>query len=181
MRRKLLALIVLTAYLIGFGFQERVKIDINYLIEFGNQVPGYNDLPPSARATAIAEVAPTVAYDYYYSHRRVPLFYRYDLTVLGKLKWAVTAAAVGLCLMFSLLIVRIFFRGRFMRQTTVIFFFYVLACALVFMIGRLAGADEVGFAVTRRMLSAAQSPFAPVALTLLFSLSHTFDTHEHPS
>lgn len=176
--RNLLALGVFALYVVWGSFQERVKIDTNFLLDFSAQVSNYDSLTPEDRGAAIDRIAPDVPFDYYYSHPRVSSLLEMTRGQLGKFKWGFTLFAVVLCLGVTWLILYLLYRARKWRRFTLIAFGGIFALGLgIYAIGAITGNLAEMYPASRKLIGAIQSPFAPALFAFLLRFGN-FEPHE---
>lgn len=168
MKMKLLGILLFVAYLLWGGFQERVKIDTNLLLDFAPQISNYHQLSPDERGLALEAIVPKVAYDYYYSHDRVTPLLELNIHQLGRFKWIFTGACAGLCLLIGMTLLYLFYRGPFFRKWVVwVFAGGAFISAAFFGLGHLLEANDTLYPVAHKFAAALQSPFAAAMLLFL--------------
>jgi len=176
--RSLLALGVFVLYVVWGSFQERIKIDTNFLLDFSAQIADYDTLSPEERGAAIDRIAPDVPFDYYYSHPRVSGLLQLTRGQLGKFKWGFTLFAVALCLGVTWLILYLLYKARKWRRLTLVAFGGIFALGLgIYAFGAATGNLAEMYPASRKLIGAIQSPFAPALLAFLLRFGN-FDSHE---
>lgn len=176
MRAKIAAILLFAAYIIWGGFQERVKIDTNLLLDFAPRISHYQELTPNQRNLALDALIPKVAYDYYYSHARVDALLHFNLHQLDRFKWVFTALCATLCLLVSLLVLYLLYKGPFIRWWVLgLFGSAAIISAGCLTMGHLLDASDSFYPVAHKFAAAAQSPFA-VAMLVFLQRLRTFGT-----
>lgn len=178
MKRKLLAALVFVVYLVWGNYQERIKIDTNFLLDYAAYVLNYDSLTAEQRGVAIEQVAPEVVFDYYYNHPRVAPLLKFTTGQLNKFKWGFTLICTLICLGTSWLILYLLYTGSFWKRWTLILFGGVFALSLlVYGTGMLTGTLAQLYPASRKLMGAIQSPFAPALLVFLFRFGN-FESYE---
>lgn len=176
--RNVLALGVFALYVVWGSFQERVKIDTNFLLDFSAHVSDYDTLTAEERGLAIDRIAPKVPFDYYYNHSRVSSLLQLTRVQLGKFKWGFTLFAVALCLGVTWLILYLLYNARKWRRFTLVAFGGIFALGLgIYAFGAATGNLTEMYPASRKLIGAIQSPFAPALLAFLLRFGN-FETHE---
>lgn len=176
--RNVLALGIFALYVMWGSFQERVKIDTNFLLDFSAHVSNYDTLTAEERGLTIDRIAPEVLFDYYYSHPRISSLLQLTRGQLGKFKWGFTLFAVALCLGVTWLILYLLYKARKWRRLTLVAFGGIFALGLgIYVFGAATGNLAEMYPASRKLIGAIQSPFAPALLAFLLRFGN-FDTHE---
>ena len=88
-------IIVILFIAMAFGFLlEMVKVNINYILEFSEHIPGYNQLTPLQRESGLNALSIDAPYDYYHNHRKIGQLNALTQQELNKLKWIVTLVGI---------------------------------------------------------------------------------------
>jgi hypothetical protein len=144
---------------IMFGFyQENVKIDINYQLEFGEKYPGFFQQTPEIRKQMIQEKTPYAPFDYYYSHPRIEWLNHFSQEQLGIAKWIWTLIATMVFLFFNGCILYLLYRERILLRWLIFAYSGAFALALViFACGKIVGHQDEFYAISRKVMGALQS------------------------
>jgi hypothetical protein len=84
-----LLMLVLLTVVSGF-YQEKLKISINYILDEGAKMPGFDLLAPDAKMQWIEKARVSAPFDYYHNHHTISWLYHFDSKQLSILKWMVT-------------------------------------------------------------------------------------------
>ncbi|MCB0761553.1 MAG: hypothetical protein KDC12_08530 [Flavobacteriales bacterium] len=177
--RKLIAVIVV-ALAVCFGFvQERIKIEMNFLLEHAIAIPGYDDMTPLDRQVHMDAYRRDHPFDYYFSHSPIDFFYRFTVSALGKLKWVL--AIVFLVVNAAMVLVAFAKWVGHRRINRVIIWLYALFLFLalgVYALAHLLGFSEAGYGFARKILGALQSPIPLMIMIPAYMLYHQSTQHE---
>jgi hypothetical protein len=152
-------LIVLLILALGLGFyQEQLKISINYLLEEGAKVSGYDAKKPADREAWIEYNRRDMPFDYYHNHSTVPWLYRLDLHQLSVLKWIVTVFFLAAFCLFNIALLKTLQRDSSLTRVVVLTYGVLVPFAfLVYVSGRFTGLSIESYAFSRKILGALQS------------------------
>ena len=177
---RLLKIAIAIGAFVALGFTvERIKVSLNHYLDFGHQIAGFDEMTPAERDEALKEIVPVIPYDYYFNHRKVPLYHNYSLRQLTVFKWLFAAAVVILYL-----IVSHFFWGWMNGSSKVVRYIYIcvaiglVAVGCFFALSRLPINPEASYAVARKLLGFLHSPL-PLLLSIFTYRMHTaFNANE---
>ncbi len=168
-QRQKFVLFGLLAIAIAFGFfQEYLKININYLIETGQRVPGFFLMPVEMKKAWIEYYKSKTVQDFYHKPDTLPWLYHLSLNQLNLLKWAMALAFIIIYWWFNTQLVKCIAPNRIpiIWLTRLYLLFFTLAVA-IFAIGKLTGLSDNAYLISREILGGLQSLvplmiFAPI-------------------
>lgn len=152
-----LLMLVLLAVISGF-YQEKLKISINYILDEGSKMPGFDLLSPNEKMEWIEKARVSAPFDYYHNHHTISWLYHFDSKQLSMLKWAVT----GFFLLWFLLLNTFLLRALFVPKDVVRFLPWVygtlIAVALlIYAFAAVSGFQQSAYTLSRRIMGALQS------------------------
>jgi len=164
-RYMLIVALLIAAFAVGF-FQEYVKVNINYIVETGDRLPGFFEQDASVKKQWLNEVQVDAPYDYYYNHGKFEALYGFSRSGLTTLKWIMTVFFVIVFLGINLLLLHLLTQQRTVLKWTMLLYlvFFVLSFG-IYLFGKLTGTFEQAYAVSRRIVGALQS-LVPLMLVL---------------
>lgn len=161
-----IALLVLLILFIGFA-QERLKVNINFIIEKSVSIPHFFSLTPEERLDALAPIKKQGSFDYYYSHSSIAILYTLDLAQLKILKWIVTGISVLIHLIISILILRIFQSSttnlKILYYLSALVFAIAIACQLL---GTMLNLNNQLYPITRGLMGILQTPIIAIVILI---------------
>ena len=147
--------------MLAFGFfQEKLKIGINYIIEYSAQIADYDNLSPESRATQITEIKENqnIPYDYYYAHSSIPQLFNFTTSELNRLKWGLTFLFIAVHFLAVWICVKWWFGEAIPFIKLAIAYAVVIAlAATVYLGGKLLGYPIQSYAFARELLGGIQS------------------------
>jgi len=153
---KLSALLIL-AFSVGF-YQEKVKISVNYLIEYGSVISGFDTMTATERAQAIDQQRIHAPFDYYHNHSTADWLFRFTIRELTVLKWIITGCSLMVFAFLNLTILKVvqstFSLTRFLILTYLVL---VLFSFGIYAIGIAVHSVEEAYAFSRKIIGALQS------------------------
>jgi hypothetical protein len=158
MKRTLLIIgIVLLALVSGF-YQEKIKISVNYLLERGDQIPGYYQATPEQRQQWIEQTRLDTPFDYYHNHQTVSWLYNLNRSELNKLKWGITVFFMGWFLMINwAALYALNARLAAGRVLALSYLSMSIIAIILFLAGRGGSLEVHTYALSRKILGALQS------------------------
>lgn len=171
MKNKILALLLVFIGLVFGFFQERVKIETNFILEQAVHVQGYAQMAVSDRMTALQVYRIDHPFDYYFNHEPIEALMRLDIKQLTLLKWF----SALIFLVINATIVVIAFKlwtgtKKLTRSIVVAYLAFLLLAVAVYGVARLAGHAAEGYGFARKILGALQSPVPLMILIPAYSL-----------
>ncbi len=171
MKNKALAfLLVFVGIVFGF-FQERVKIETNFILEQAVNIQGYAQMSGPERVAALQMFRKDHPFDYYFNHEPVEVLMRLDEGQLVVLKWM---AALVFLVLNAAIVIKAFslWTGskNLTRQIVVAYLGFLLVAVAVFTVSRFFGHGTEGYGFARKILGALQSPVPLMILVPAYSL-----------
>ena len=153
----LLITVLIFALALGF-FQEKIKISVNYLIEQGSAIPGFDSLSSAERQQAIEERRIHAPFDYYHNHTTVNWLFRFNSHELAFMKWVITSCSLVLFALINILLLAIV-QKKFQLTRAVILTYAVLVSIAfgIYAFGIAANVRDEAYAFSRKILGALQS------------------------
>lgn len=159
-KNKFLALaIIILMLFVGF-FQEQVKIGINYILDHAQLVAYYDNISPSERNDAMADLksGTDLSYDYYHSASIPSFLFHLSTSGLKVFKWVLTLGSVAVHFIAVYFVLFLWFGAMQFRLGMLISYLSVFAlAAVVYVLGAFLGFGDKGYAFSRELLGALQS------------------------
>jgi hypothetical protein len=171
MKNRVLAfLLVFIGIVFGF-FQERVKIETNFILEHAVNIQGYAQMTVPERVTSLQAFRKDHPFDYYFNHEPVELLMRLDEGQLVVLKWI---AALAFLVLNAAIVIKAFslWTGSkaLTKQIVLAYVGFLFVAIAVYGISRLLGHSAEGYGFARKILGALQSPVPLMILIPAYSL-----------
>jgi len=165
-KKNKIILFAIAIAMIGLGFfQEQAKVNVNFILEKGAQLPGFFEQTTSTKIQWLSAEKSKSNFDYYYSHSTIETLYSLNASQLSKLKWIITFASIGL---FTFLNITALYFLQFQKNEIKIFILVEVIClafaVAAFMLGKIIHKDELVYPAVRGILGIVQSP----VLVLIF-------------
>jgi hypothetical protein len=165
-KKNKIILFAIAIAMIGLGFfQEQAKVNVNFILEKGAQLPGFFEQTTSTKIQWLSAEKSKSNFDYYYSHSTIETLYSLNASQLSKLKWIITFASIGV---FTFLNLTALYFLQFQKNEIKIFILVegiCLAFAIAaFMLGKIIHKDELVYPAVRGIMGIVQSP----VLVLIF-------------
>jgi hypothetical protein len=158
MKRTLLVMLIMVIALISGFYQEKIKISVNYLLERGDQIPGYYNANPEQRQQWIEQTRLDTPFDYYHNHSTVSWLYGYSRSELNFLKWGITIFFIGWFLLLNWAVLfALKVRSAAGRVLAWTYLSMSIIAFLLFAAGRGGNAEVHTYALSRKILGALQS------------------------
>lgn len=153
----ILVLIVVCALVVGF-YQERIKISVNYVLEYGESIPGFFQMSASQKHEAIEAQRVFAPFDYYHNHSTETWIYNLNQSQLVKLKWSITGFFIVLFCLINASIVWLVSNNKRMVHRVVVFYAGLTLIAFsIYVFGHLSGYTAQAYAMSRKVTGALQS------------------------
>ena len=174
----LYALLLLSGVLICGFLQERIKVNINFVLEKGTSIEGFFLKTPEEKALLLNPIKSKGNFDYYYSHESLSFVYQIDESHLKILKWVITITSI---LIFTVLDLGIFwwfkverplYKYYFMLSGTLLFI-----GASVYALGVFTQQLNVFYPISRGILGVLQSPVLSLVLVPVFKKFNQTQNH----
>jgi|LauGreDrversion4_2_1035121.scaffolds.fasta_scaffold33911_4 hypothetical protein len=160
-------LLVIGILLIGF-MQERVKVNINFILEKSTNFPNFFNLPAEQRIEVLAPLKKQGNFDYYYSHGNIQFLYTMDLTQLKALKWLITGISVLVHLLINILLLRIFNCPKIHFKMLYFLSAFILMFALSSqLLGTLLNLSSEFYPITRGLMGILQTPILGIIFLMI--------------
>ena len=149
---------------LGF-FQEQAKVNVNFILEKGAQIPGFFDQDPSTKLEMLGAEKSKSNFDYYYSHDSIDWLYSFSQSDLSKLKWVITFASIATFTLLNILALKFL---EFNKKEIKLFLLVEGLCIglaiATFVFGKLIHQSEAVYPAVRGIMGIVQSP----VLVLIF-------------
>ena len=157
-RNKLLALSVLLLALIFGNFQEKVKLSLNNVIKYSEQIPGYDELGNEVREKMVDEIIASRPVDFFNSNNSFSFFFKYNKSGLNKLKWVLALVFIGVFFLFNSAILHLWFNDKSLLKFLLLAYLVLSVLSIAFFgFGKMVGDPLAGYGVARKILGALQS------------------------
>ena len=155
---------------VGCGFlQERIKVNVNFVLEKGSAVPGFFQLSAEQREATLHPIKSKGNFDYYYSHDSLDFVYALNETQLKILKWVITITSI---LIFTVLDLGIFWWFKVRKHLYKYYFMLsgslLLIGAGVYVLGAALHLMPTLYPISRGILGVLQSPVLSLILVPVF-------------
>ena len=152
-----LLMLVLLAVISGF-YQEKLKISINYILDEGSKMPGFDLLSPNEKMEWIEKARVSAPFDYYHNHHTISWLYHFDSKQLSMLKWAVT----GFFLLWFLLLNTFLLKALsvpddLIRYLPWVYGILIAVALLIYALAAFSGFQQSAYTLSRRIMGALQS------------------------
>lgn len=154
------AVILILVVAIGAGFyQEYIKININYILDMGAQIPGFFDRDFDTRQALLESTKkPDVPFDYYHNHKTIDSLNHLSYKQLSILKWVAAVFFVMLFMLINIGVMRLLTKEK--RYTAWMVYLYIgffVLSFVIFLFGKLTGGFQLAYSVSREILGGLQS------------------------
>lgn len=164
---------------VSCGFlQERIKVNVNFVLEKGGAIPNFFQRPSEERQALLNPIKSKGNFDYYYSHDALPFVYTLNESQLKILKWVITITSI---LIFTVLDLGIFW--WFKVQKHLYKYYFMLSASLLFIGGGVyflgAALNQMAtfYPISRGILGILQSPILSLILVPVFNKLDTTSAH----
>ena len=159
-------LVAIAIAMIAMGlFQEQAKVNVNFILEKGAQIPGFFNQNTETKIDLLTAEKRKSNFDYYYSHATIWVLYSFNQGELSKLKWVITFASIA---SFTLLNILALYFLQFNKKEMQLFLLVEGVClilaALAFILGKITHQNEAVYPAVRGIMGILQSP----VLVLIF-------------
>ena len=165
----LYAFFLLVSVLVCGFMQERIKVNVNFVLEKGSAIDGFFSKSPEEREWLLNPVKSKGNFDYYYSHESLSFVYQLNESHLKILKWVITITSI---LIFTVLDLGIFWWFKIERHLYK--YYFMLSGTLLFIgasvygLGALTHQMNVFYPISRGILGVLQSPVLSLVLVPVF-------------
>jgi hypothetical protein len=158
MKRTLLVIVVVIIALVSGFYQEKIKISVNYLLERGDQIPGYYEASPEQRQQWVEQTRLDTPFDYYHNHQTVSWLYSCNRSELNILKWGITFFFMGWFFVINWVLL-LALNVRLTTERVLIWAYLAMSIIafLLFAAGRGGSLEVHTYALSRKILGALQS------------------------
>ena len=165
-KRNKIILVAIAFVMIALGFfQEQAKVNVNFILEKGAQIPGFFDQDTSTKLEMLGAEKSKSNFDYYYSHDSIDWLYSFSQSELSKLKWIITFASIATFTLLNILALKFL---EFNKKEIKIFLLVEGICIALaiatFVFGKLIHQSEAVYPAVRGIMGIVQSP----VLVLIF-------------
>jgi hypothetical protein len=165
-KRNKIVLVAIAFVMIALGFfQEQAKVNVNFILEKGAQIPGFFDQDTSTKLEMLGAEKSKSNFDYYYSHDSIDWLYSFSQSELSKLKWIITFASIATFTLLNILALKFL---EFNKKEIKIFLLVEGICIALaiatFVFGKLIHQSEAVYPAVRGIMGIVQSP----VLVLIF-------------
>lgn len=167
-----LLIIVITISMIAAGFAlEKLKVSINFVIEFSGKLSNYDQISPTERENELASFRRNSPSDYYHSHNPIELFYAFNRGELVWVKWAVVVLALlGFYCLNAITLSLVLRDQSYKGLLNWLYVMVICLGAIFFVIEKSFFADNHTAAVSRKILAAGQSGIPGIIVLLMLKL-----------
>jgi hypothetical protein len=175
--RKTIGIVVVLLSALVFGFiQEYIKINLNYVIDMGSQIPGFFEMDIEKKMAWIEYVKQHSTQDFYNTPNNITWFYELELSTLNKLKWVLTLVFVLVYFAFNtILIYWISGENQLVRWMIALYIAAFAFALLLYLSGKLVGSVQQVYPVSRKVVGALQSLVPLMILVPAFWLSRQWN------
>ncbi|MFM1772561.1 MAG: hypothetical protein RLZZ71_1703 [Bacteroidota bacterium] len=165
-KKNKIILVAIAFVMIALGFfQEQAKVNVNFILEKGGQIPGFFNQDSSTRIEILSHEKSKSNFDYYYSHGSINLLYSFSHSELSKLKWVITFASIATFTLLNILALKFL---EFNKKEIKLFLLAEGLCIVLalatFVFGKLIHQSEAVYPAVRGIMGIVQSPI----LVLIF-------------
>jgi hypothetical protein len=175
--RKTIGVVLTLLIALVFGFvQEYIKINLNYVIDMGSQIPGFFQMDVEKKMAWIEYMKQHSTQDFYNTPNHITWFYKLDLSTLNILKWALTIVFVLIYFVFnSILIYWISGEKQHVRWMIALYIAAFLFALILYLVAMLIGSVKEVYPVSRKVVGALQSLVPLMILVPAFWLSQQWN------
>ncbi len=159
MKNKFIRIIILLLVAVVIGFlQENLKVNINYLLDKGEAIPGFFDTDAAAKKEQLEKVKINAPFDYYHNHRKLESLLMLSHTQLVMLKWGVTVFFVVVFMFINAFVMK-WFTGQtiYFKRTIWLYVLFFLLAFSIYGIGKITGTSVQAYGVSREIVGGLQS------------------------
>lgn len=155
--RFVIAGLVLILGLIAGFVQEYIKINVNYVLETGKQIPGFFTFDSITKKKWIEYKKAQLPSDFYHKPKTIELLYEMNETELNRAKWAITFVFLIVFLIINGLILRLITgEWQLVKWLVYLYLFFFILSLCIFALGKLVG-DVPWYSISREIAGALQS------------------------
>lgn len=154
----IVVLLIVAGLTVGF-FQEFVKININYTLDTGFQIPNFFEQDYTTRTELLRKMKPAnMPYDYYQNHNQIEALNHLSYKQLTILKWTVAILFAAVFMAINIGVIWFITKNKSYTKWVLIFYaaLFILSFA-IFLFGKITGTSERAYAVSREILGGLQS------------------------
>lgn len=149
---------------LGF-FQEQAKVNVNFILEKGGQIPQFFQLDTSTKIELLEAEKRKSNFDYYYSHESIEVLYSFNENELSKLKWVITFSSIACFTLLNLLALKYLqFNKKEIQLFLLVEGICLILAILAFFLGKVTHQNEAVYPAVRGIMGILQSP----VLVLIF-------------
>jgi len=156
--RYFLIVILLSLGLCAGFLQEYLKINVNYILETGRQIPGFFSMDEEKKKAWIEYKKKNAPNDFYHKPETITALYSLKEQTLEQIKWINTIAFIGVFLFLNVSLVRLITGNNQLARWMLYLYgaFFILAL-IVFLLGKLTGKLENTYMLSREIVGGLQS------------------------
>lgn len=148
---------LILAVITGF-VQERLKVNVNYLIENGDKMNGFFDQSAETKREWLEFSKIDAPYDYYHNHGRLEFLLNFSRKQLTILKWAITVIFVGVFLVINAYLLKGLTGSRDLLIWCVRLYLIFFALSFgIYLFGVLTGSATQAYGISRKIVGGLQS------------------------
>ena len=152
-----LTMLIFLAVVSGF-YQEKLKISVNYILEQGAKMPGFDEQSPDRKKEWIERARVSAPFDYYHNHQTIAWLYRLDARQLSMLKWAITGFFLLWFLALNIMLLKaLSASNEIIRYLPLIYGSLIVISLILYGAGSILGQQQIAYALSRRVMGALQS------------------------
>jgi hypothetical protein len=165
-KRNKIVLVAIAFVMITLGFfQEQAKVNVNFILEKGAQIPGFFNQDPSIKLEMLGAEKRKSNFDYYYSHDSIDWLYSFSQSDLSKLKWVITFASIATFTLLNILALKFLeFNKKEIKLFLLVEGLCIALAIVTFVFGKLIHQSEAVYPAVRGIMGIVQSP----VLVLIF-------------
>lgn len=159
-------LVAIAAVMIALGFfQEQAKVNVNFILEKGAQIPGFFNQDTSTKLELLGAEKSKSNFDYYYSHESIDWLYTLNQGQLSKLKWIITFVSIATFSLLNVLALRFLaFNAKEIKLFLLVEGICISLALATFVFGKIIHQNEMVYPTVRGIMGIVQSP----VLVLIF-------------
>jgi|JI10StandDraft_1071094.scaffolds.fasta_scaffold06624_6 hypothetical protein len=170
-----IGIVILLAIVIGF-VQENVKVNINYLIDKGEAIPGFFESNAKVKGEMLEKVKINAPFDYYHNHAKIDFLLSLNHGQLVMLKWIATLVFIVVFMFINASIITWFTEDKlYFKRTLWMYAGFFMLALLIYMAGKFTGTSLQAYGVSREIVGGLQS-LVPLMILIPASWLHK---HEH--
>jgi hypothetical protein len=158
MKRAIILLLLISLAVFSGFYQEKLKISINYVLDEGAKIPGFDKFSPEMKMERIEQTRILAPFDYYHNHHTITWLYHLDAKQLSVLKWVVTGFFLMWFLVLNMFLLEtLSVHKDIVRLLPRVYGALIFLVIILFAFGAIAGLQQQAYTLSRKILGALQS------------------------